>query len=381
MVCDARADPGSRRTQKGAVAIVVGLMLAVMLGVAAFAIDFGRWIVVDTELQNAADATALAGAGRLMPPVGGRPNWSRGLDGANAAVSMNRSDGAAIETGTMVLGYWDFSARTFDTNTAKVPTSNDLPAIRATIERRAGVNSGPVATTFGRLLGVASLDAEASAVAVISRPQAAGPGALAPIAVSSCLLTSADPPLWNAGSGAPVLRDGEPIKFVIASGAAGGNHCNGCGCGQWTTFDGQLSSVTAVRALIEDGNGSRLAVGDRTFIQPGVEASVYDNAAKEWPPGTSLVVPNVNGDDLGKKGFTPIVGWSCIVVHRVVKTAGTCETFDGQLTVGGRDDKGKGIDNTCMVVSFSRDPCPMAGAEGGAGGPFTGLYVPPRLVQ
>ena len=50
----------SRRDQRGAVAIIVGLTIAVLVGFAGLALDGGRLYVNKTELQNAADACALA---------------------------------------------------------------------------------------------------------------------------------------------------------------------------------------------------------------------------------------------------------------------------------------------------------------------------------
>lgn len=50
---------------RGAVAIYVGLTSVVMLGFGALVVDGGRLFTVHTELQNAADAAALAGAAEL----------------------------------------------------------------------------------------------------------------------------------------------------------------------------------------------------------------------------------------------------------------------------------------------------------------------------
>jgi hypothetical protein len=61
-----RPPPFARR-QRGAVAIVFGLMLAVLIGFAGLAIDLGRFFVIKTELQNAVDACALAAATQLRP--------------------------------------------------------------------------------------------------------------------------------------------------------------------------------------------------------------------------------------------------------------------------------------------------------------------------
>ena len=55
----------SRNWQKGAVAIIVALSLPVLIGMAGLALDLGKLYVTKTELQNAADACALAAAVEL----------------------------------------------------------------------------------------------------------------------------------------------------------------------------------------------------------------------------------------------------------------------------------------------------------------------------
>ena len=57
--------------QRGAVVIMFGLLIFVLFGFMALAIDLGRTYVVRTELQNAADAAALAGAKQLNQTAAG----------------------------------------------------------------------------------------------------------------------------------------------------------------------------------------------------------------------------------------------------------------------------------------------------------------------
>lgn len=54
--------------QDGAVAIMVALSLALLIGFLGLALDMGRLFIVKTELQNAMDACALAAAGALGTP-------------------------------------------------------------------------------------------------------------------------------------------------------------------------------------------------------------------------------------------------------------------------------------------------------------------------
>ena len=50
------------RTREGGVAVTGGVMTAVLVGFLALAIDLGRMYNLSTELNNAADAAAMAGA-------------------------------------------------------------------------------------------------------------------------------------------------------------------------------------------------------------------------------------------------------------------------------------------------------------------------------
>ena len=75
---------GGRR-QRGAVAIIVGLSLAVLIGFVGLALDLGKLFIAKTELQNGADACALAA--------------SRELTGTNAT-QLAIAEAAGIATGT-----------------------------------------------------------------------------------------------------------------------------------------------------------------------------------------------------------------------------------------------------------------------------------------
>jgi Flp pilus assembly protein TadG len=60
-----RLSPTLRCRQRGAVAVVVGLTIFVLVGMIGLALDLGQMFVNKTELQNAADACALAAAREL----------------------------------------------------------------------------------------------------------------------------------------------------------------------------------------------------------------------------------------------------------------------------------------------------------------------------
>jgi len=74
--------PG-RRYQKGAVAIIVGLCIVVLVGFLGLVADLGRLFITKTELSNAADACALAAAAELKGDT----------------ESLNRAESAGITVG------------------------------------------------------------------------------------------------------------------------------------------------------------------------------------------------------------------------------------------------------------------------------------------
>lgn len=76
-----------RRTrERGAVAIVVALSLTLLIGCLALVLDLGRLYIAKAELQNAADAAALAAAHRLDGSAAGVTN---AVDAAMTTASQN----------------------------------------------------------------------------------------------------------------------------------------------------------------------------------------------------------------------------------------------------------------------------------------------------
>ena len=61
-----QSQPGKRH-QRGAVVIIFGLMVVVLIAFVGLAIDLGRFFVIKSELQNAMDACALSAASQLRP--------------------------------------------------------------------------------------------------------------------------------------------------------------------------------------------------------------------------------------------------------------------------------------------------------------------------
>ena len=167
---------GLLRDRRGVVGAWVALMLVMLLGVAALAVDMGFLWVVRNRLQSTADASALAGASQL------------GVDEATVKAETVTyaqknlppgSHGTALADADVVLGHWDADTRTFilkgttagpgQACSNPVPQETDpnclpLDAVKVTT-RRAQANGNPVQLYFARVLGIETADVVTEATA------------------------------------------------------------------------------------------------------------------------------------------------------------------------------------------------------------------------
>lgn len=84
-----------KNRQGGAVAVMVGISIVVLVGFLALVIDLGHLYIAKTELQNGADAAALAGAKQLDGTYLGccdTANPNSGVNKAIAIAAQNRYD-------------------------------------------------------------------------------------------------------------------------------------------------------------------------------------------------------------------------------------------------------------------------------------------------
>src|SRR5207249_7738044 len=73
-----------QRNRRGFTLILAALMMTILIGAAAFAVDFGRMYLYRNQLHAATDAAALAAAFRVMQL---QPPAVRGTDPSDSAVS------------------------------------------------------------------------------------------------------------------------------------------------------------------------------------------------------------------------------------------------------------------------------------------------------
>lgn len=332
------------RRQKGGAAIMFAIMLPVLIGLTALAVDLARIHLTKVELQNAADAASMAGA-RSLSDAGGTPyNWSAASAKALEVARRNVANGELIQAALIETGYWNIPNPSLGIHATAIP--GDVPAVRATITISSSENSGPLGLSFAPIFGIDDTDVRASAIAVIAPP--AGGTGLFPFVIGTAMLDH----FWNKNDGTPVLDehgDAPTIHLGSIYTFDGTKELSG----QWTTFQSSQKNpdVPFMRDLIENGNSTRLGIDDLTYLQPGAKATLY----REVPVGTDVAMFIV--DDVDTNDFEPIKG---IVAFHI----------DG-YSQGGKYISGHFID---MAMFPNLDP-------GNGNGVDYGAYTPPILVQ
>jgi len=323
-----------RRDETGAVAVITALCLGVFMTLLALVLDIGHVVGVRGELQNAADAGALAGARALVPyntASTPQPDWVAGQTRAEETVAANQADGQQLIECQVQLGYWNLTTRTLQ-STSIVPGLRDVPAIMVTITKTAGQNSGPVQMTFAQVIGIPSLDVSVRALAFIGAPVSIpANGGVFPIAVPKVLVDQ----YW--------YRD-PPTPFKIGS-----DYHDPVG-GQWTSLLVDDNNVPIIRDLIDNGNPNALNVGDNIWIEPGTKATLFDYAQSKI--GQTVLLPVVT-TDFDTHNYTPILAFVSFYIENAVGGSGTY-----------------------IQGHFVKDH-PIN--EGTPGGPYTGTFIPPKL--
>ncbi|MPV68579.1 TadG family pilus assembly protein [Burkholderia sp. BE17] len=340
---DTRA-PGPAR-QRGSVALFFLLFLIPLLSFGALAIDIAWVATVRNQLQNAADAAALAGADAMMSPSGGALNWSQAAPAANGVIAQNSAAGAALSTGTVSTGYWNVTRSPAAMQATTItPGSYDVPAVQVTVSRAPGVNGGSIPLLLGGLLGIPGASGSATAVAVLAAPGGVAAGGLFPVAIDQCVYNQ----YWNAVTNQPLINPltGLPYEFSITNGQTYGTLCMG---GQWTSFLSTATDTTTMGGLMVTGNPTTLNIGDSIYLATGVKATLYTSV----PVGTTVVLPVVT--QTSTSTYVPIVAFAAF--HIDVSLGGTYKYIQGHFVAGVK----------------------MTGVATGVG-PYYGVYVPPRLA-
>jgi uncharacterized membrane protein len=159
------------RNNRGQILVIAAVLLVfVLLGFGALAVDFGYFYHTKNELQCAADAAALAGAKDLDGTNDPTQTISRntasvyaGLNIAAGSAVLVSSDGTSSisPSNDITVGFWDISTG-YNAFSAGTLTIN---AVQVRTRRTADSPGGGVGRLLGRIYSSVATDISATAVA------------------------------------------------------------------------------------------------------------------------------------------------------------------------------------------------------------------------
>lgn len=192
---------------EGSVMVLTALGLAAFLGFASLAIDMGHLYVVRNELQNTADAAALAGAANLIKDQSGvAVRDTAAAQEAIMTVAQRQSQLLGfepVEPGarndvTVTFGEWDIYAGNPDAAWTEIGSScgaySNANGVRVTLRRGSGLTFGPVTNLLAGVLGEQFRTSEimATATAFLGYANAGETGSVTlPLALPESVLTAA----------------------------------------------------------------------------------------------------------------------------------------------------------------------------------------------
>jgi hypothetical protein len=340
------------RDQRGTIAAISAIMMVVLLTTLGLVIDLGHIYTVKAELQNAADAGALAGAEALFnptyqadafpyptPPAPFGPpimpacfmppllfNYFPGMTpagpfplrycaaveplepvtycdmaqaAAQAAVMANKADGKPltllpddIQLGTYALngqtGAWEFTPGY---------CSNNTNAIKVVTRKTVAVN-GPVYLTFGWVLGKQYVELSAQSVAMLGWVKGIGAGrGTFPLALGDKY----------------VPAPGEKMLVTFSP--------NGSDTGGWHTFFDPSTSANDLKNLVNGTTPSpEIKCGDTIYVTNGVDAAVINEMYQQFyhvRKGKWLIILPVIPSDQNYVQSRPVKGFCAFEVLEV----------------------------------------------------------------
>ena len=235
----------SLKDQAGAVAVTVAILMFVLVGIAALAIDIGYLLVTRNELQNVADAAALAAASKLgdnyqnMSPAEqlqydcGMPDWDFPCgDIVAVAQEVGLANRAGqvdifIDPDDVFIGVWNWAPASPSVDPFTEQSAQ--PRAVRVIARRDESANNPITTFLAGVLDVDEMSVSAVATASLGGQDEAAEGELElPVGIDASFF----PP--NSGA------CGSQIFFSPT----------GLSCAGWTQFDPRHVDQTGILNVI-----------------------------------------------------------------------------------------------------------------------------------
>jgi len=280
-----------RTDQRGVTVVIVAILIILFIGIAALAIDVSNLYAVRNELQNAADAGALAGARVLYDDLGTQQiHVELSKSSATATAASNKAMAAAggsvaVEVDEIQLGHWSWTTPDSPFTPIENPVwkpldeayENDFVNAVKVVTRRQTL---PAASFFAGIFGYDNFFISAEAIAYRGFAGKLMPGEVdLPIVICAQTLTGEDtdgccpdagPCTWNSLNVGVMADDGSDTAA-------------------WTNFTlgktATPSNVDKYLADCDNANPDTIDVGATVGTTNGVDAALIPNLINCWKVG------------------------------------------------------------------------------------------------
>jgi Flp pilus assembly protein TadG len=164
------ANPSMYRASRGAISLAMtsGLLITTLM-VGSVAIDTGVYFSEQKNMQNAADAAALAGTMQLFRSDSTTPSGKQD-DAMDAAIEVATDNGYTLDRGNINFGYSDptgsYNANTFNTANNNYTSTGGYNAVRVILRRGDGESNAPISTFLSQTFGHDGMASAANATAI-----------------------------------------------------------------------------------------------------------------------------------------------------------------------------------------------------------------------
>ncbi len=303
------------KEERAGIAAVAAAMLTVSVAMVGAVVDLGLLYATKNELQNAADASALAGAATLIAWDADRNIYAQpdvAISTAQQVSLANQALGVNLQLRPedITLGLWVEPEQAFDPDHIGSSSDPDYLSACRVVLRRDNIANTPVDTIFAGAVGFSVVNVTASSTAHLGWAGSVDAGMVdLPIAINKDAITS---------GGGPIC--GQAISF----------HSENDENAEWTSFFTSPSNDPHVRDYV-DGNLTvpALKVGDEINVINGnlsnhtfgalaarFQAEGTDTNGDGQADAWRVLLPVMSGGRCGASTAT-VVGFAHVIITEV----------------------------------------------------------------
>ena len=343
------------KNQEGAVAVLVGLMIAALMGFVGLALDIGNLMIAKTEMQNAVDAAVCAGAlqftSMTVPPSAA--DQSNANSEANTILQRNlQSNGLPLVTVTPsypTTAHW---------------SGNSVPAISINFTET-------IPTFFMSVLGISSVQLSAAAEAVLislsslPSPFSYNGSVITLFSLQNLTMNGSESVTGSVYTDATLNMNGSEIVNGNAVGVTGIT-MNGS---EKITGFAQAASVTEIKVNGSEQIGGGTQGGAQNISMPNFSQAIINATSSANTYNSSQTfnsITNVNGSIYvngnvtinGSVNFTGcILATGNITINGSSQVTGSNQVFlyseNGNITMNGSTSFGTGGSNGSNVIAYA----------------------------